>query len=103
VLVAVCEGQTERSYLDRLNDRYAAELGFSIQLAPQYSRGQNYNGYKPLGAAETAVGLRTNAKSVSAELWVVFDRDENAPQGDLRRVPSGEAERNRGRLLTSLL
>jgi hypothetical protein len=80
ILLAVCEGQTERSYLDRLNDRYAAELSFSVQLAPQYSRGQSYNGYKPHAAVATAVSLRASAKTVKAELWAVFDRDENTPQ-----------------------
>lgn len=96
VVTVVCEGKTERGYLERVNDEAGQESRFVMHFDPHSQPGK---GFKPSEAVERAIDVRRRIVRSGEEddeagneeegkepdgenkakehVWVVFDRDEH--------------------------
>jgi hypothetical protein len=75
IVTVVCEGKTERGYLERVNSELGQESRFVIQLEPG---SQPAGGYKPTPAVDRAIDARKrHYRTDKDRVWVAFDRDQN--------------------------
>lgn len=75
VVTVVCEGMTERDYLEGIDAQESQTSSFVINLAP---RSQPGGGFKPTPAVERAIEAKKSlAAGDRGRVWVVFDRDQN--------------------------
>ena len=88
VVTVVCEGKTERNYLERINDEVGQDGRFVLHFDPHTQPGK---GFKPREAVDRAIDvqLRTapstpeyeeeedSARRPEQYVWAVFDRDQH--------------------------
>jgi len=91
VVTVVCEGKTERNYLERVNDEAGQDGRFVLHFDPHAQPGK---GFKPSEAVDRAVDVQRRTARDQGEdgvgveepdggnrakhhVWVVFDRDEH--------------------------
>lgn len=76
-IAVICEGHTERTYFERLNDRYHEEFNFSLQLVPEKNSLQHSKSFSALKAVERAVLYgKSKQGDLRKNIWAVFDRDD---------------------------